>query len=73
MQDVIVLLGLRIDDCVVVSPIMSDVLSMCEKLLDMTPDDRALTGTGLRLRWLHEHFGLGPIDDITEDGVRQFA
>lgn len=52
---------------------MSDVLSMCEKLLDMTPDDRALTGTWLRLRWLHEHFGLGPIDDITEDGVRQFV
>lgn len=64
---------MRIDDCVVVSPIMSDVLSMCEKLLDMTPDDRALTGTWLRLRWLHEHFALGPIDDITEDGVRQFV
>lgn len=46
---------------------------MCEELFGMTPDDRALTGTGLRLKWLREHFGADLTDDINEDGVRQFA
>lgn len=47
LHDVAVLLGLRIDDRAVVSPLMHDVQSMSEELLGMTPDDRALTGTRL--------------------------
>lgn len=52
---------------------MNDVESTCEELLGMIPDDHALTGTRLRLKWLHEHFGHEPIDDISEFGVHQFT
>lgn len=72
MQDV-VLLGLRIDGCAVVSPVVYDLRAMCEELLGMTPDDRELTGTWLQLKWLREHFGSALTDDINEDDMRQFA
>lgn len=46
---------------------------MCEELFGMIPDDCALTGTGLRLKWLCDHFGGGPSDGLSEGGVHQFA
>lgn len=37
------------------------------------PDERALDGIDLRLRWLRDTFGVGPPPDATKDVVRNFA
>lgn len=41
--------------------------------MGVTPDDSALAGTALRLRWLCDTFGAEPSPEATEDVVRQFA
>lgn len=73
LQDVAVLLGLRIDGRLIISPIIPDVRAMCQELLGVTPDERTLDGTGLRLRWLRDTFGAGPPPQATEDVVGNFA
>lgn len=73
LQDVSVLLGLRINDRAFVSLIMTDVRPNWRELLALTPNDHALTGTRFWLRFLHENFILGPTDDAGEDVVLQYA
>lgn len=73
LQDVAVLLGLRIDGRPIISPIIPDVRTMCQELLGVTPDERTLDGTGLRLRWLRDTLGTGPPPQATEDVVRNLA
>lgn len=67
------LLGLRIDGRPIISPVIPDVRAMCQELLGVTPDERALDVTDLRLRWLRDTFGTGPPPEAIEDVVHNFA
>lgn len=57
LHDVAVLLWLHIASRAVVSPVLNDVQATCQKLLSLTTDDHALTGTDLRLWWFRENLG----------------
>lgn len=64
---------LAIDARPIISPIIPDVRAICQELLGVTPDDSALDGTDLPLRWLLDMFGARPPPEATEEVVRCFA
>lgn len=71
LHDVTVVMGFPIDGRVVISPIIVTCEPFIKSNPVLTPDDRALTGTGLQLRWLHENYRLRQAYDATEDVMRQ--
>lgn len=71
LHDVAVLLWLHIASRAVVSPVLNDVQATCQKLLSLTTDDHALTGTDLRLWWFRENLGCWPTANVSEDVVLQ--
>lgn len=71
LQDVAILLGLRIDKRPVTSHPTHVWQAICYELLGLSPDACSLNNARLRLRWLQEHFGVRPY--AIEDVVRQYA
>lgn len=65
--------SLRIDGSFIIFPVINDVRATCQELLGLTPDEGALTGKVLRLKWLHDNFGAGSTEDVSKDIVRQLV
>ena len=52
LQDVAIILGLRIDRPTVIGTCVFDVTELCGKLLGVTPPTDALRGFAISIRWL---------------------
>ena len=52
LQDVAIILGLRIDDPAVTRTYVLDAAELCGELLDVTPLAHALKGSAISIRWL---------------------
>ena len=52
LQDVVIILGLRIDGPVVTGTCVFDVVELCGELLGVTPPADALRGSAISIRWL---------------------
>ena len=52
LQDVAIILELRIDESAVTRTCVFDVTELCEQLLDFTPPADALRGSSISIRWL---------------------
>ncbi|KAH1198040.1 Serine/threonine-protein phosphatase 7 long form [Glycine max] len=56
LQDVSVLLGLRIDGAPLIGPTNLDWTGLCEELLGVRLQERELEGSVVKLSWLAHHF-----------------
>ena len=74
LQDVAIILGLRIDGPAVTGTCMLDVAELCGELLGVTPTADALRGLAISIRWLSQQLStLGPdADNSKEIGEVQF-
>jgi len=63
LQDVTVLLGLRIDDPSVTGTDERIWTDECERLLGMVPPLTAIQGGQVKLTWLREEFSAVPITE----------
>ena len=52
LQDVVIILGLRIDGPTVIGTCVLDVAELCADLLGVTPTAHALRGSAICIRWL---------------------
>ena len=52
LQDVAIILGLRIDGPVVIGTCVLDEAELCGELLNVTPPAHALRGSAISIRWL---------------------
>ena len=55
LQDVYVLLGLRVDGLPLIGPTNLDWSTLCEKLLGVRPQEGELQGSTIKLSWLAHH------------------
>ena len=56
LQDVSVLLGLRVDRATLISSTNLDWADLCEELLGVRPQECELQGSVVKLSWLAHHF-----------------
>ena len=64
LQDVAIILGLRIDGPTVTGTCVLDVAELCGELLRVTPSTDALRGSAISIRWLCQQLStLGPDAD----------
>ncbi|KAH1232208.1 Serine/threonine-protein phosphatase 7 long form [Glycine max] len=56
LQDVSVLLGLRVDRAPLIGPTNLDWADLCEELLGVRPQEGELQGSVVKLSWLAHHF-----------------
>ncbi|KAL5161100.1 Serine/threonine-protein phosphatase 7 long form [Glycine soja] len=56
LQDVYVLLGLRMDGAPLIGPTNLDLIDLCEELLGVRPQEGELQGSVVKLSWLAHHF-----------------
>ena len=56
LQDVSVLLGLRVDGVPLIGPTNLDWADLCEELLGVRPQKGELQGSVVKLSWLAHHF-----------------
>ncbi|KAL5170572.1 Serine/threonine-protein phosphatase 7 long form [Glycine soja] len=56
LQDVSVLLGLRVDGTQLIGPTNLDWVDLCEELLGVRPHEGELEGSVVKLSWLAHHF-----------------
>lgn len=73
LQDVAVLLGLRIDGPPITTRTLHDLPALCHELLGVQPDPSALSRSSVKLNWLRARFGTGPPVDATDEVVRHYA
>ena len=52
LQDVVIILSLRIDKPAVIGTYVFDVAELCRELLGVTPPADALRGSAISIRWL---------------------
>ena len=52
LQDVVIILGLRIHGPAVTGTCMFDVVELCRELIDVIPPTDALKGSTISIRWL---------------------
>ena len=69
LQDVAVLLGLRVHGPAVTSPAVVDWPSVCQQYLGVAPPARSIRGSSVSVKWLRETFEVLPAD--ADDGVIQ--
>ena len=72
LQDVAIILGLRIDGPVVTGTFVLDVAKLCVKLLDVTPPTHALRGSTISIRWLCDQLST-PAPDANEVALERSA
>jgi len=56
LQDVSVLLGLRLDGLPLIGPTNLNWTALCEELLGVRPEEGELQGNMIKLSWLAHHF-----------------
>jgi len=56
LQDVFVLLGLRVDESPLIGPTNLNWVDLCEELLGVRPQESELQGNMIKLSWLAHHF-----------------
>ena len=72
LQDVAIIIGLRIDGPAVTGTCVFDVSELCGELLGVTPPADALRGSTISIRWLCQQLStLGP--DADEVDLEQSA
>ena len=62
LQDVAIILGLRIDGPAVTGTCVFDVAELWEELLGATPPDDALRGSAISIRWLCDQLATLTLD-----------
>ena len=75
LQDVAIILGLRIHGLVVTGTCVFDVAALCEELLGVIPPADAIRGATISLRWLCSQLSTPPpdADEVTlERSARVF-
>ncbi|XP_052191625.1 serine/threonine-protein phosphatase 7 long form homolog [Diospyros lotus] len=72
LQDVAVLMGLRIDGPPVTGASISNWAPLCEQYLGARPSKEHLRGSSLKLTWLRKHFMVLP-DDATDEVVERYT
>ena len=72
LQDVAIILGLRIDGPTVTGTFVLDVAELCAKLLDVTPPAHALRGSAISIRWLCDQLST-PVPDADEVALERSA
>ena len=72
LQDVAIILGLRIDGPAVTGTCMLDVAELCGELLGVTPPADALRGLTISIRWLCEQLST-PGPDADEVALERSA
>ena len=72
LQDVAIILGLRIDGPTVTGTCMLDVAQLCGELLGVTPPTDALRGLTISIRWLCQQLST-PGPDADEVALEQSA
>jgi len=56
LQDVSILLGLRVDWSPLIGPTNLNLVDLCEELLGVRPEEGELKGSMIKLSWLAHHF-----------------
>ncbi|KAH1220889.1 Serine/threonine-protein phosphatase 7 long form [Glycine max] len=72
LQDVSVLLGIRVDGLPLIGPTNLDWADLCEELLGVRPQEGEIKGSVVKLSWLAHYFTQINNDD-DEEQVRRFA
>ena len=72
LQDVAIILGLRIDGPIVTRTCVFDVAELCEKLLGVTPPADALKGSAISIRWLYDQLST-PTPDADKVALERSA
>ena len=72
LQDVAIILGLRIDGPVVTRTSVLDVAELCGELLGVTPPTDALRGSVISIWWLCDQLST-PAPDVDEVALKRSA
>ena len=72
LQDVAIILGLRINRLTVTGTCVLDVAELCWELLGVTPPANALRGSAISIRWLCDQLST-PAPDADEVALKQSA
>ena len=72
LQDVVIILGLRIDGPTVTGTCVLDVLELCGELLGVPPPADALRGSAISIRWLCQQLST-PAPDVDEVDLQRSA
>ena len=72
LQDVAIILGLRIDGPVVTGTCVLDVVDLCGELPGVTPPAHALKGSTISIRWLCDQLST-PVPDADEVALERSA
>ena len=72
LQDVAIILGLRIDGPTIIGTCVFDVAELCGELLDVTPPADALRGSAISIRWLCDQLST-PAPDADEVTLERSA
>ena len=72
LQDVAIILGLRIDGPVVTGTCMLDIAELCGEMLEVTPPADALRGLTISIRWLCQQLST-PEPDADEVDLERSA
>ncbi|KAH1265484.1 Serine/threonine-protein phosphatase 7 long form [Glycine max] len=73
LQDVSVLLGLRIDGAPLIGSTNLDWADLCEELLGVKPQEGELESSMVKLSWLPHHFSHRNIHDGNVEQLQRFA
>ncbi|KAH1210570.1 Serine/threonine-protein phosphatase 7 long form [Glycine max] len=73
LQDVSVLLGLRIDGTPLIGSTNLDWADLCEELLGVRPQEGELEGSVIKLSWLAHHFSHINIDEGNVEQLQRFT
>ncbi|KAH1254751.1 Serine/threonine-protein phosphatase 7 long form [Glycine max] len=73
LQDVSVLLGLRIDGTPLIGSTNLDWADLCEELLGVRPQEGELEGSVVKLSWLAHHFSHINIDEGNVEQLQRFT
>ena len=72
LQDVAIILDLRIDEPIVIRTCVFDVAELCGELLGVTPPIDALRGSAISIRWLCDQLST-PTHDVDEVTLKRSA
>ncbi|KAH1192871.1 Serine/threonine-protein phosphatase 7 long form [Glycine max] len=73
LQDVSVLLGLRVDGAPLIDQTNLDWAELCEELLGVRPQEGELQGSVVKLSWLAHHFSQINIHDGNVEQLQRFT